>query len=238
MAGQALTVDRDRATRWDEFYAGQAGTMWSPAEQVVRFNARYLMERVDHSTWHKKRPVDRVLDVGCGNGRHVVFWAQQGLHVAGVDLSSEAIRMAGKWLSSEGLSAEVRTGDAAELPFGDAAFDVALSYGVLDHMESRQAHEAIREVKRVVRPSGLVYLTLRSSQDWEYGAGDLVERNCFILRQGHEKGLPQHFFERDEIVDLLSGFRVLDTELEHIYFGCDLARRWARWYVVAERAPA
>ena len=51
-------------------------------------------------------------------------------------------------------------------------------------------------------------------------------------------GRSQLLKDQPTIVDLLSGFRVLDTELEHIYFGCDLARRWARWYVVAERAPA
>ncbi|MDE2589481.1 MAG: class I SAM-dependent methyltransferase, partial [Patescibacteria group bacterium] len=73
------------------------GPTWYPGEAVVKFSARYLKRRTGIKTWQKKRNVKRVLDAGCGNGRHVIFFSEQGFDVYGIDISNDAIKIAKEW---------------------------------------------------------------------------------------------------------------------------------------------
>jgi SAM-dependent methyltransferase len=97
-----------------------------------------------------------VLDLGCGAGLDVLAAAQhvgpRG-RVVGVDLSPEmlAVAEAGR---AEGRFSQVSytRADLVNLPFGDGAFEVALSNGVLNLVPDKPA--ALREIVRVLRPGG------------------------------------------------------------------------------------
>jgi SAM-dependent methyltransferase len=72
----------------------------------------------------KARAARTILDLGCGSGRHVVYFAQQGFSVFGVDHSPAGIALTQQWLGREGLSATLRVHDITEpLPFEDAFFE-------------------------------------------------------------------------------------------------------------------
>jgi hypothetical protein len=97
-------------------------------------------------------------------------------------------------------------------------------------------------------------------EDCEYGRGENVARNTFLLQDGYERGLVQHFFTWEEISELLSGFRVFDVECHDerfpSSFGIDksfvqsttgfkghidssnlnLDLRYSRWHIAAEKA--
>ena len=72
---------------------------------------------------------------------------------------------------------------------------------------------AINEIKRVCAPDGYIYITLRSTEDSEFGRGKRVENNTFVLQEGYEKGLIQHYFDLDEIRELFEGLKIFDIEL-------------------------
>lgn len=186
--------------------------MWYPDEGVVRFSARYLQRRVGIDVWDVKRKVRRILDAGCGNGRHVVFFAEQGFEVYGLDISEEAVEIANAWLGKKGLRAHLAIGDIRKLPFEDGYFDVVISYGVLDHIMFAEAKKAFQEIKRVCCDGGYIYITLRSAEDSEYGRGKEVGGNSFILQEGYEKGIIQHFFDLEEIGRLVKGLKIFDIE--------------------------
>ena len=65
-----------------------------------------------------------VLDVGCGQGIDLVRYARGGANVTGVDLTPRHVELARAHLAACGLRGEVVEGDAEELPFSDAMFDV------------------------------------------------------------------------------------------------------------------
>jgi len=191
-----------------------AGNYWYPDEGVVRFTARYVCQRLGINFFEKKRKVKRVLDAGCGNGRHVVYFAELGFEAYGFDVSSTAIKVAKKWLAKRKLKAHLRQADIADLSFyPDNYFDLIISHGVLDHMLFFKAKKAMKEIKRVCAPGGYVYITLRSTEDSECGRGEEVAKNTFVLKEGYEKGLIQHYFNPKEINELFKGFRVFDLEL-------------------------
>jgi ubiquinone/menaquinone biosynthesis C-methylase UbiE len=111
-------------------------------------------------------PGQRVLDVGCGPGRHAHALAERGLEVVGLDISQE-------FLAAAGSGAWVR-GDAQRLPFAAGRFDAAISlcqggFGLLGGVGDAAVLE---EMARVVRPGGRVacsafsaYFALRHLED-------------------------------------------------------------------------
>jgi SAM-dependent methyltransferase len=200
---------------WDKVYSKRlSGLLWYPSEGVVRFTARYLKRRVGIETYHIKKEVRRILDLGCGNGRHVIFFTELGFDVYGVDISKEAIEIAKAWLSKKGLKANLTVADIEKLPFQNKFFDVVISYGVLDHILFTKSKKVMDEISRVLIPKGYVYITLRSTEDSEFARGKKIAHNTFLLQEGYEKGIIQHYFDLEEINELFSeGFKIFDIEV-------------------------
>jgi SAM-dependent methyltransferase len=124
------------------------------------------------------RPGDRVLDLGCGGGRHAFEVYRHGANVVAFDLDPSelgpvtgmfgAMREAGEAGSQGGATAV--SGDATAMPFGDGTFDRVIAAEVLEHVLDDQ--RAMNELARVLRPGGLAAITVPS---W------LPERICWAL---------------------------------------------------------
>jgi SAM-dependent methyltransferase len=105
------------------------------------------------------RPDSRILDCGCGPGSITVGlaqWAPNGQTI-GIDLGAEQLdgaRALARDLGVENVT--FRQGDIFDLPFEDDSFDVVFSQAVLYHIPD--AEKALAEIKRVLRPGGLVAL--------------------------------------------------------------------------------
>ena len=108
---------------------------------------------------HHVRPTSRILDCGCGPGSITVGlaqWAPDGQTV-GVDLSAEQLDGARARARDLGVNnVTFRQGDIFDLPFEDDSFDVVFSQTVLFHIPDPV--KALAEIKRVLRPRGLVAL--------------------------------------------------------------------------------
>jgi SAM-dependent methyltransferase len=111
-------------------------------------------------------PGDRVLDLGCGGGRHAFELYRRGARVVACDLSHpelvevdkmfRAMAVAGE--APSGASAQVAQGNVLSLPFPDASFDAVIISEVLEHVHEDQA--AMAEIARIVRPGGRVAVTV------------------------------------------------------------------------------
>lgn len=223
------------AKSWDQVYSKGFMTMWYPNEDIVRFCSRLIQKQLTHDDYDVKRPIKRVLDLGCGNGRHAMYFARQGFKTAGIDVSEQAIEWANDWARRESLEIDFRIGDIENLPFEEQTFDVVVAHGVLDHVHMETARRAAAEVKRVLRPRGLFYCDLRSTEDFEYGVGDEAGPNTFVVSEGYEQGLVQHFFSQPETEALFDGlFRILYSEITENRLGPDFQRKYSRWVFAAE----
>lgn len=221
--------------QWDRVYSEKCMTMWHPNEDIIRFCASLIQKKLTNEKYEVKRKVDRVLDLGCGNGRHAIYFARQGLKASGIDISDHAIDWASDWAKSEKLDVDFRVGDITNLPYDDDTFDVVVTHGVLDHVPLETATRAVSEVHRVVKSKGLFYCDLRSVEDHEYGVGVEVARNEFILSEGYEKGLVQHFFAEDEIKALVDGlFGIIYSEIHDLRLGPDYKNKYSRWILATE----
>ena len=97
------------------------------------------------------------LDVGCGPGIDIAEMARlmpDGARVSGVDISETMIAEARRRTAGLGARVSLRTGDAADLPYPDQAFDACRAATVLQHVEDPA--RVVREMARVTRPGGRV----------------------------------------------------------------------------------
>lgn len=226
---------------------------------MIRMTSRFIQRRTGIDSYDVRRPIERVLDIGSGIGNHVMYFAEQGLSAAGIDISESAIDIARKRADRRGVDVEYETGSAETLPWTDDTFDLVVSDGVLDHVRFTEAKRIIEEIKRVSAPNAYIFLSLRSTTDSECGRGERVEENTYVMQEGYEQGMLQHYFDRQHIAELLADYEIFD--IEHIKreypteFTLDKShrqssegikkqvtladttfdRQYARWWLAAER---
>jgi len=92
---------------------------------------------------------EQVLDVGCGTGRYLQWFAEMGLEAAGVDNSVEMVQVAQQRLAGSGEEGRVLLADGTDLPFADDSFDLVTAITVLEFVE--EPVTLIREMLRVSR---------------------------------------------------------------------------------------
>lgn len=105
----------------------------------------------------------RILDVGCGTGRHCLEMARRGYDITGVDLSEAQLRRAREKAQEAGLEVPFLQGDARNLPFSKA-FDgvIMICEGGFSLMETDEMnYEILRSVAKALKPRGqLIFTTL------------------------------------------------------------------------------
>jgi SAM-dependent methyltransferase len=112
------------------------------------------------------RARERVADICCGAGRHLVRLAARGLCMVGFDLSEMMLDLSREAIADAGVRAPLVRGDMRRLPFRSGSFDVVLnlfnSFGYLP--TDRDDEQALQEMARLLRPGGRLLLDTRNRQ--------------------------------------------------------------------------
>lgn len=117
------------------------------------------------------RPGDRVLDIGCGNGRAYQLFEGLAIDYEGVDVSEKLIRLAKAKVND--LLATFRVGSMTALPQEAAEFDVVMAMAVLHHVPSGALRlQALREANRVLKPGG--WLLMTNWDLWRWNRAHLI----------------------------------------------------------------
>ncbi|MCU0236989.1 MAG: methyltransferase domain-containing protein, partial [Acidobacteria bacterium] len=105
----------------------------------------------------------RILDIGCGTGRHAIELTRRGYSVTGVDLSAAQLRRAGEKAAALGLALDLRRHDARELPFAsEFHLAIMLCEGAFPLMETDEMNfQILQGAARALRPGGkFIFTTL------------------------------------------------------------------------------
>ena len=113
----------------------------------------------------------KVLDAGCGHGEYTVFALLAGASVWAFDYSAEMVEATRSRLERQGLQAQdLYQGSVTEIPHEDKSFDVVFCLAVLDHLPGDARTQALREMHRVLKPGGTLYLDVpnRLALHWRF----------------------------------------------------------------------
>ena len=143
-----------------------------------------------------------ILDAGCGRGRNTLHLSRLGYTVHACDLSPVALRIARARAVEAGTSVHFQACDLTRLPYANGFFAVAICVHVLPYHLRADIVESVRELWRVLKPNGWLYLDLLACEDAEYGRGQNLEENTFL----DPDGTPLHFSSGQEVRELLAGF--------------------------------
>jgi SAM-dependent methyltransferase len=204
----------EKPSVWNSIFAQEGLVFPEPHEDMPRF-AEML----------QRQGAGAVLDLGCGTGRHVLYLAERELRVSGVDSAPIALAMTRQRLEEEGLTADLRLHDIFDrLPYPDSAFDGLVSTQVIHHARLAEIAALVREIGRIVRPRGLLFITVPKLRN-QASEFTQIEPGTYLPLDGREAGLPHHFFSAEELMDLFVGFEVLDVHEDLGHHNCLTARR-------------
>jgi ubiquinone/menaquinone biosynthesis C-methylase UbiE len=169
-----------------------------------------LPEVIEFAKDLKREDARRILDLGCGAGRHSVLLGKQGFQVVALDISETALStLDGRLKAASITNVALVKHDMRELPFIDSYFDGIICTNVLHHGKLVEIKQAIREVQRVMRKGASAFIVALSTADFRKGNGKKLEPNTFVFTQGDERGIVHHFFPRAELVSCLRGTKLV-----------------------------
>lgn len=186
-----------RSRRWGRY----------PPEELIRFMARNFFGVEDRSTV-------KVLELGCGAGACTWFLAREGFDTYAVDGSEHAVRLAKKYLESEGLSAHIEQADFLGLDFEAESFDAVVEVASIQQTTMENLRRIVKRAWELLKPGGVMFAMMVAKGTWGDGLGTLVEPNTFKdIPEGPYEGLGvTHFFEEKDVVEAFSPFAELELE--------------------------
>jgi ubiquinone/menaquinone biosynthesis C-methylase UbiE len=167
-------------------------------------------EMPDIAKRFKSRGVNTILDHGCGSGRHVLYLARQGFEIVGLDIAPTGLFTLLQKLADEEYVSHTTLGDMLQLPFEDESFDAIISVRVIHHNRLALIQKTVDEMRRVLKPQGLIWITVPVPKGHGAINGREIEPGTWVPTGGIEKGLPHHLFTEDELQKLFQHFTILE----------------------------
>lgn len=182
---------------WEQRFKKE-GTVWSNHPSKSAFYA---------ADYFQKYPVKNIMILGIGYGRNARPFIEKGYEVSGNDISDEAVRL----LNHSDLKGKIKKmyiGSFLDIQIKDEKYDAIFSFNVLHLFKEKDRISIINKCKSMLNQSGLLFFTVMSEFDIDYGKGTEIEYNTFDKR-----GKPVHFFTEPDIINHFKEFKILETKL-------------------------
>lgn len=226
--------DPSRPTSWENLWQDpQMRELWGgfpPLPQVVEMADRLEAEGGG-----------RVLDIGCGLGRHTVYLAARGFEVTATDNAPTALAACRENLAKAlhaaggqaGLHATVMRAEMTEFPFPDGHFRGVVASHVIHHCHRADLEAIIASITRKLAPGGYLVWVTPSTRHCNCGRGTEVEPGTWVDPEGAEGPLPHHYSTEAEVRELLHDFEIVS--LAEALTRVSEAGRHYHWRVLARK---
>lgn len=159
------------------------------------------------------RPLDTVLDVGCGPGLLACAFAREVRHATGIDLTPAMLDQARKTAQEQQLTnLSWQQGDVMQLPYPSAHFSIVSSRFVFHHLE--QPLIVLKEMVRVCKPGGRIVVADMAPAPEKADALNAEER---LRDPSHVRALPE-----EELRELFANANLPEPVVNHYRVECDL----------------
>jgi tellurite methyltransferase len=198
-------------------------TKWKQPDGAVMALAPLL------AAW--RRP--RVYDLGCGLGRHLLFFSTIGCDVAGSDISPEAVAESSRALRAVNVVPDVKVGHMTSIDQPDGSFSLVVALRVIHHAVKADIEKAIAEVHRILVPGGYFFATFKADAETRPSKATIIDAQTAIWQEEPEKGVPHFYSRREDLFLLMHDFTIVSLKYceayEHPAFD---ASRKNVWYEV------
>jgi len=209
-------------TEWNQILQRKEYTPENPDEMVI--NLASIL---------KDRRARKILDLGCGAGRHVIYLAEQEFEPYGSDISNTGLKLTKKRLKSQKLEAKIIKCDMKLIPYINSYFDATICVSTIYHQKLKEIQETISEIHRVLKKKGLLLANFHSKRSSRYGKGIKIEEDTFMDENGPEKGVLHHFVNENVLNELLRNFKIVELDAREKMIGSYLR---SGFIVLAEKA--
>lgn len=187
-------------TGWNSAYQQQPYQETQPHPETARAQKVF-----------KANDVRQILDLGCGDGRHLVHFGRLGYQMTGLDSAIEGLKRSRDWLEREGLSARLVCADMRYIPLPAGSFNAIIAIQVIHHMHLNGIVETLHSIYRVLGDGGIIFGTVpRYPPDGWQRRFQEIEHHTYVPTEGFERGIPHHFFTEKELYEVMSDFEGLD----------------------------
>jgi SAM-dependent methyltransferase len=154
-----------------------------------------------------KHGVKELLELGCGQGRDCLFFASKGISIKVLDYSKVAIDAVTNKATTKSLPIKAILCDASSgMPFPNGEFDAVYSHMFFNmHFTKKELRFLFDEVKRVLKPNGMHFFSVRNDKDMLYGKGKQLSDGIYDIN-----GFQIRFFTKKDIEVLSPGFKIED----------------------------
>jgi len=168
------------------------------------------------SYFFKKQNVKRVLDLSCGAGRNLIYLSKRGFDVYGIDCAPEGLKIIKGILKKEKIKSNLKLGNIFnKLPYEDNFFDAVVSVQVLQHGKVNEIKKAIKEIERVLKPRGLIFITLSGRiskgkvRPYLIKTAKKIATRTYVPTKGNEAGLTHFIYNKKIIKKHYHNFKIL-----------------------------
>ncbi|MCL2458728.1 MAG: class I SAM-dependent methyltransferase [Desulfobulbus sp.] len=193
-----------QCSHWEKTYREHRDMFGEEASAPAQYAAAFLQAKGEKN----------ILELGAGQGRDALFFANQGFHVHALDYSNISVAEIQKKAIAQGHSQNISAicHDARQaLPFPNNLLDACYAHMLFCMaFTTPELHFLSDEIRRVLKPKGICIYTVRHKGDSHYKKGmhkgdEMYEMGGFIV----------HFFSKEKIHELAAGYKLLDiTEFE------------------------
>jgi 2-polyprenyl-3-methyl-5-hydroxy-6-metoxy-1,4-benzoquinol methylase len=166
---------------WDKRYSTE-GKIWGEKPSITAYRALEIFRKANFKS---------ILVPGSGYGRHTMFFSNSGFEVTGIEISPVAIKMARQF---DPLS-YFYNASVLDMSFEHNKFDAIYCFNVLHLFRENERGIFIRGCGGRLKKNGLMFFTVFSEKEEDFGKGVEVEKNTFESRPGR----PAHCFTEDDL---------------------------------------
>jgi ubiquinone/menaquinone biosynthesis C-methylase UbiE len=202
---------------WDSWYRRKLGVIEPEILRLVKLLSASGLKRV--------------LDVGCGTGRHAVYLAMNGFETYGFDISENALVQARGILHEKNAVANLIVGDMFKpFPYEKEFFSAVVATRVIHHGYLKEIRKIAKEMNRVLAKDGFMFV---QSSAWlpgekiENPTTKEVEPRTLVWSEGEEANILHHSFTREELLGMFPNHQVIDLHSRSEHYGgwCLLTRK-------------
>ena len=159
----------------------------------------------------KEKKINNLVELGAGLGRDSVFFAKNNIKTKALDYSSSGIEMINHKIRKNNLSNFISTKlfDIRKvLPFEDNSIEACYSHMLYCMaLTTNDLEKLNNEIQRILKPGGINIYTVRHTNDGDFKNGNHMGENLY-----ENDGFIVHYFSKEKITSLLSGFKNIYLE--------------------------